>query len=90
VDQLEKIVKLSHAMFRKTFTLDRLPESAPAIIAPDLDDLTWAEGKVPTPHGLIAVRVEQGRLLVDSPIPVIVELPGQAARSLPAGKHEIK
>lgn len=28
-------------------------------IAPDLGDLTWAEGDVPTPHGLIHVRVEK-------------------------------
>ena len=31
-----------------------------ALIAPQLCDLTWVEGRVPTPHGLIAVRVENG------------------------------
>lgn len=30
-----------------------------AEIAPDLGDLTWAEGDVPTPHGKIHVRVEK-------------------------------
>jgi alpha-L-rhamnosidase len=30
-----------------------------ALIAPQLCDLTWAEGQVPTPHGPIAVRVEK-------------------------------
>ena len=60
-----------------------------ARIAPNLGDLAWAEGKVPTPHGLIAVRAEPGKVLVESPIPVIVELPGQAAQSLPAGKHQM-
>jgi alpha-L-rhamnosidase len=33
---------------------------ARALIAPQLCDLTWAEGRVPTPHGPIAVRVENG------------------------------
>ena len=60
-----------------------------ARIAPRLGRLAWAEGKVPTPHGLISVRAEPGRVTVDSPVPVIVELSGQAPRSLPAGKHII-
>jgi alpha-L-rhamnosidase len=30
-----------------------------ALIAPQLGDLSWAEGQVPTPHGAIAVRVEK-------------------------------
>ena len=66
------------------------PGYTTARIAPNLGDLAWAEGKVPTPHGLIAVRVEPGKLLVDSPVPVVVELPGKAPINLPAGKHEIK
>ena len=65
------------------------PGYAAARIAPRLGNLKWAEGKVPTPHGLISVRAEPGRVSVDSPVPVIVELPGQAPRSLPAGKHEV-
>jgi len=60
-----------------------------ARIAPRLGNLKWAEGKVPTPHGLISVRVELGRVSIDSPVPVIVDLPEQAPRSLPAGKHEV-
>jgi hypothetical protein len=51
--------------------------------------LQWAEGKVPTPHGLISVRAEPGKVVVDSPVPVIVDLPGQAPCSLPAGRHEV-
>ena len=66
------------------------PGYTTARIAPDLGDLAWAEGKVPTPHGLISVRAEPGRVQVDSPVPVIVELPGQPARRLPAGKHEVR
>jgi alpha-L-rhamnosidase len=33
---------------------------ARALIAPQLCDLAWVEGQVPTPHGPIAVHVEQG------------------------------
>ena len=66
------------------------PGYTTARVAPDLGDLAWAEGKIPTPYGLISVRAEPGRVQVDSPVPVIVELPGQPARNLPAGKHEVK
>ena len=62
------------------------PGYTAARIAPALGELAWAEGKVPTPHGLIIVRTEPGKVQVDSPVPVIVELPGQAPRRLPAGK----
>ncbi len=42
-----------------------------ALIAPQLSDLTWAEGKVPTPHGPITVRVERAGpgLLVQVTLP---------------------
>ena len=66
------------------------PGYTAARVAPNLGDLQWAEGKVPTPFGLIAVRAEPGKLLVDSPVPVVVQLPGKAPINLPAGKHEIK
>ena len=65
------------------------PGYAAARVAPRPGSLAWAEGKVPTPHGLISVHAEPGKVTVDSPIPVIVELPGQAPRSLPAGKHVV-
>src|SRR5262249_28318461 len=61
-----------------------------ARIAPRLGRLQWAEGTVPTPHGLISVRAEPGKVSVDSPVPVIVDLPGQAPQKLPAGKHEVR
>jgi hypothetical protein len=35
------------------------PGYATALIAPQLGDLAWAEGKVPTAHGPIAVRAER-------------------------------
>jgi len=65
------------------------PGYAVARIAPRLGRLAWAEGKVPTPHGLIHVRAEPGRVKVDSPVPIIVDLPGRAPAELPTGKHEI-
>jgi alpha-L-rhamnosidase len=65
------------------------PGYTTARIAPNLGDLEWAEGKVPTPHGLISVRVEPGRVQVDSPVPVIIELPGQAPRPMPPGKYDV-
>jgi hypothetical protein len=54
-----------------------------------LNRLAWAAGKIPTPHGLIHVRAEPGKVTLDSPIPVIVDLPGHAPRRLPAGKHDV-
>ena len=55
-----------------------------ALIAPQLADLAWAEGKVPTPHGTIAVRVERA----GTDVRVQVTLPEGAAAEvrLPAGK----
>ena len=56
-----------------------------ALIQPQLADLTWAEGQVPTPHGPIAVRLERaGRgttLTVKLPagVPAEVRLPATGA-----------
>ncbi len=44
-------------------------------------------GELRTP---ISVRAEPGKVSVDSPAPVIVDLPGQAPRSLPAGRHDVR
>jgi len=66
------------------------PGYTTARIAPRLGDLQWAEGKVPTPHGLISVHAEPGKVSVDSPVPVIVDLPGMTPQSLPAGVHEVR
>ena len=65
------------------------PGYAKARIAPRLGALAWAKGTVPTPHGLITVSVDAENLTVDSPIPVIVELPGQPPCELAAGQHKI-
>lgn len=66
------------------------PGYAVARVAPRLGRLAWAEGKVPTPHGLIHVRAEQGKVEIDSPVPVIVDLPGRAPQQLPKGKHAVR
>ena len=65
------------------------PGYTTARIAPRLGSLAWAEGKVPTPYGLIHVRAEPGCVVVDSPVPLIIDLPGQAPRRVPAGEHII-
>ncbi len=66
------------------------PGYTAARIAPRLGRLTYAGGDVPTPHGLIRVWATKAGVTVNSPVPVIVELPGQAAVELPAGRHEVK
>lgn len=65
------------------------PGYAAARIAPRLRSLAWAAGKIPTPHGLIHVRAEPGKVEIDSPVPVIIDLPGHAPRRLPARKHVV-
>ena len=65
------------------------PGYTKARIAPRLGRLAWAKGNVPTPHGMISVEVNLHQVLVESPVPVIVELRGQPAHDLPSGRHEI-
>jgi hypothetical protein len=61
-----------------------------ARVAPRLGRLAWAEGRVPTPHGLIAVRATTEQVAVDSPVPFILDLQGQPPQTLPAGHHQVK
>ena len=65
------------------------PGYTKARIAPRLGSLKWVRGKVPTPHGLIHVEVQPGSVKIDSPVPVLVDLPGQEIQSLRRGKHEL-
>ena len=44
------------------------PGFAVARIEPNLGDLDWAEGRVPTPEGMITIRVDAEHVTVDSPI----------------------
>jgi alpha-L-rhamnosidase len=54
------------------------PGFARVLIAPQLGDLTWAEGQVPTPHGPISVRVERA----GASLTVQVTLPAGVAAEL--------
>jgi alpha-L-rhamnosidase len=60
-----------------------------ARIAPRLGPLEWAKGKVPTPFGLIEVDVTGEKVMVDSPVPFVLELEGRPARRFEAGRHEL-
>ena len=57
-------------------------------IAPHLGPVTHAEASVPTPHGLIQVRVTPELMHIESPVPVRLELDGETQR-LHAGTHDI-
>lgn len=65
------------------------PGYSKARIAPRLGRLKWAKGNVPTPHGLIYVEATVDKVVVDSPVPVVVDLEGQPARDFLSGRHEI-
>lgn len=60
-----------------------------ARVAPRLGPLTWAKGAAPTPYGPITVEVDAERVLVESPVPVVIELAGQPSQSLGPGRHEL-
>ncbi len=66
------------------------PGYTAARVAPRLGRLAWVKGTVPTPHGLIEVEATPDMVLVASPVPVIVELAGEAPRALEAGRHEVR
>lgn len=65
------------------------PGYTAARIAPRLGSLSWAKGRVPTPHGLISVEVDQHGIQIDTPIPVRVELEGREAQELAPGRHSL-
>jgi hypothetical protein len=54
------------------------------LIAPHPAGLQWAEGKVPTPHGMISVHWEVG-----SGFAVHIEIPAPAVVTVPRGKNGI-
>lgn len=60
------------------------PGFAVASVAPALGSLEWAEGAVPTPAGLLRIRVEPDRLVVDSPVPFL-----HAGRRHEPGHHDL-
>jgi hypothetical protein len=58
-------------------------------VAPRLGPLSWARGKIPSPHGLISVEASRERLTIDSPVPIVLDLSGQPVRRLSQGRHEL-
>ena len=65
------------------------PGFGEALIEPQLGDLQWVEGRMPTPHGPIAARVERtatGALRLDVTLPEVVP----AKVKLPAGSAKPK
>ena len=74
------------------YTLGITPADAgytSARVAPRLGRLQWARGKVPSPRGLITVEASREHLTIDSPVPVLVDLPDQPVRKLAEGRHEL-
>lgn len=65
------------------------PGYTTARIAPRLGGLSWARGNVPSPFGLISVDVSAGKVVVDSPVPFILDLEGKPMQKYPAGHYEI-
>jgi alpha-L-rhamnosidase len=64
------------------------PGFSQALIAPQMGDLAWAEGRVPTPHGPIAVRLDKAgpgfTLEVALPAGVLAEVRLPAGARTPA------
>lgn len=67
-----------------------LPGFAAALVAPRLGSIAWAEGAAPCPQGIIRVKARDGRLMIESPVPVQVDLPGREMQTFEAGSIEIE
>jgi hypothetical protein len=63
------------------------PGFAVARVAPRLGDLAFARGAAPTPHGFVRVDATRDAVEVESPVPVLLDLPGRAPERLAAGRH---
>ena len=63
------------------------PGFAVARVAPRLGDLAWARGAVPTPAGLLEVRVEADRIEVESPLPFVLDRDAGAPTRHAPGHH---
>ncbi|MHB1319147.1 MAG: alpha-L-rhamnosidase-related protein, partial [Anaerolineae bacterium] len=66
------------------------PGYSVARIAPRLGGLAWVRGRVPTPHGIISLDLDAQWLVLESPVPVILDLAGRGESHLQAGRHEIR
>ena len=62
---------------------------AVARIAPRLGSLAWARGRVPSPHGMVMVDVQPKGLTIETPVPVLLDLPGQPIRRLEPGRYTL-
>jgi hypothetical protein len=64
-----------------------------ARVAPRLGRLARARGTAPTPHGRIAVEATHTSVVIESPVPVVLNLEGQAPDApepmLPPGRHTV-
>lgn len=60
-----------------------------ARVVPRLGRLEWGMGSVPTPYGLLSVEADTKQVVIDSPVPVLLYLGGQAVHQLPQGRHAI-
>lgn len=65
------------------------PGFARAAVAPKLGDLAWAKGAAPTPKGLLRVDVTADAVVIDTPVPVDVDLADGQTRSFSAGQHRV-
>ncbi|MCU1509200.1 MAG: hypothetical protein JWQ12_1465, partial [Glaciihabitans sp.] len=65
------------------------PEYARARIAPALGELTEVEGAVPTPHGMLTVRVSEGSAEVDSPVPFVFVDSAGSGHERTGGRHTL-
>jgi hypothetical protein len=66
------------------------PGFAVARVAPRLGDLTWARGAAPTPHGFVRVEATRERVVVEAPVPVLLDLAGRELERVGPGRHERK
>jgi hypothetical protein len=65
------------------------PGFASVRIAPRLASIHTVSATVPSPAGPISVDVADGRIRIDSPLPIVLDLEGQSPRELSAGRHEL-
>ena len=56
-------------------------------VAPRLGRLRETAGAVPTPHGLVEVRVADSEAEIDSPVPVVVVHENGTETELAAGRQ---
>jgi hypothetical protein len=65
------------------------PGFARARVAPRLSGLAFVRGAVPTPQGLLAVEASPERVVVDSPVPFVLELGRGPASKHSPGRHKL-